>query len=175
MNNKGERFWDESQGYSEAARAVLAQPEGVAWTIFDMRIAEIARQFQDFKDAEAAGAVRVADTISDLAKMCGLPTGSLEKTLAKLPDNGPDSFGRCFSKPRLQAPFCAVKVTGALFHTQGGLNVTPQRTRPKTRSILCKLVRRWRGRRRSFRFRRQRLPFWQRPFVSCCVGSYFRS
>lgn len=126
VNKNGERFWDESQGYSEAARAVLAQPEGVAWTIFDMRIAEIARQFQDFKDAEAAGAVRVADTISDLAKMCGLPTGTLEKTLARLPDDGPDSFGRCFSKQRLQAPFCAVKVTGALFHTQGGLNVTPQ-------------------------------------------------
>lgn len=126
VNNKGERFWDESQGYSEAARAVLAQPEGVAWTIFDTRIAEIARQFQDFKDAEAAGAVRVADTISELAKICSLPTDRLEKTFAKLHDNGTDAFGRHFSKPRLKAPFCAVKVTGALFHTQGGLNVTPE-------------------------------------------------
>ena len=39
LNARGERFWDESQGYSEAARAVLAQPGGVAWTVFDERIA----------------------------------------------------------------------------------------------------------------------------------------
>ncbi|MBO9453010.1 FAD-dependent oxidoreductase [Tropicibacter sp. R16_0] len=126
VNTNGERFWDESQGYSEAARAVLAQPEGVAWTIFDTRIAQVARQFQDFKDAEAVGAVRTADTISELAEMCGLPAEVLETTLAELPAEGTDSYGRLFSKPPLQAPFCAVKVTGALFHTQGGLNVTPE-------------------------------------------------
>jgi fumarate reductase flavoprotein subunit len=31
VNTDGDRFWDESQGYSEAARAVLAQPGGIAW------------------------------------------------------------------------------------------------------------------------------------------------
>ena len=35
-----------------------------------------------------------------------------------------DPFGRDFrGKPPLEAPFCGVKVTGALFHTQGGLAV----------------------------------------------------
>ena len=35
--------------------------------------AEIARQFQDFKDAETAGAVRSAGTIEELAVACELP------------------------------------------------------------------------------------------------------
>jgi fumarate reductase flavoprotein subunit len=35
-----------------------------------------------------------------------------------------DAFGRAFANvPQLQPPFHAVRVTGALFHTQGGLMV----------------------------------------------------
>ncbi len=124
VNIDGKRFWNESQGYSEAARAVLAQPGGVAWTIFDTRIAGIARQFQDFKDAEDIGAIRVADTVAELAETAGLPEAALQDTMANLPSNGPDAFGRTFHHPSLSPPFCAVKVTGALFHTQGGLDIT---------------------------------------------------
>lgn len=36
-----------------------------------------------------------------------------------------DAWGRTF-KRRLEAPFHAIKVTGALFHTQGGLNINAQ-------------------------------------------------
>ncbi len=60
VNLEGRRFWNETQGYSEAAAAVLAQPEGVAWAIYDERIAGIARQFADFQDAEVQGAVLMA-------------------------------------------------------------------------------------------------------------------
>jgi fumarate reductase flavoprotein subunit len=123
VNLNGERFWDESQGYSEAARAVLAQPQGLAWTIFDSRIAAIARQFQDFKDAEAVGAIRPADTLKDLAQVTGLPEEALTRRLTTLPTDGTDEFGRRFSNDPLTPPYCAVKVTGALFHTQGGLKV----------------------------------------------------
>ena len=126
VNLHGERFWNESQGYSEAARAVLAQPEGRVWTVFDARIADIARQFQDFKDAEAMGAIQRADTLSGLAKLTGLPKNIFTRTIEQLPQQGVDGFGRRFSHPPLSPPYCAVKVTGALFHTQGGLNVTNQ-------------------------------------------------
>jgi fumarate reductase flavoprotein subunit len=85
VNTDGDRFWDESQGYSEAARAVLAQPGGIAWAIFDTRIAGIARQFQDFKDAEAMGAIRVAEDIPALARMTGLPDYALSDSLAARP------------------------------------------------------------------------------------------
>ncbi len=126
VNAEGRRFWDESQGYSEAARAVLAQPGGVAWAVFDSRIAEIARQFQDFKDAKAAGAFRTADTLDVLADLCGLPSEAFGETISSIPVEGTDEFGRAFSGPGLTPPYMAVKVTGALFHTQGGLNVTPE-------------------------------------------------
>lgn len=126
VNLRGERFWDESQGYSEAARAVLSQPEGVAWTIFDDRIAAIARQFQDFKDAEAQGAVKTAATVAELAAVTGLPQQKLARSLSTIDQGSRDSFGRRFAGPPLTPPYAAVKVTGALFHTQGGLNVDEQ-------------------------------------------------
>lgn len=125
VNLDGRRFWDESQGYSEAARAVLAQKDGMAWTIFDGRIADVARQFQDFKNAEATGAIRVAETIEDLAEVCSLPAKALHETIAGIPSGGEDTFGRVFTGPGLAPPYMAVKVTGALFHTQGGLSITP--------------------------------------------------
>lgn len=124
VNAQGDRFWDESQGYSEAARAVLAQPGGIAWTIFDTRIAGVARQFQDFKDAEALGAIRTAEDIPALAELTGLPESALRDSIAQRPATGPDPFGRVFPGPPLTPPYCAVKVTGALFHTQGGLAIT---------------------------------------------------
>ncbi|MCR9150438.1 MAG: FAD-dependent oxidoreductase [Rhodobacteraceae bacterium] len=123
VNRAGERFWNEAQGYSEAARAVLAQPGGEAFAIFDARIAAVARQFEDFKRAEAAGAVRRADTVAELAADLGLPGDTLAHSLAAIPNGGTDRFGRRFGPVRLAPPYCGVRVTGALFHTQGGLRV----------------------------------------------------
>ncbi len=116
VNSQGQRFWNEAQGYSEAARAVLSQPGGIAWNIFDARIAGIARQFEDFRAAEAHGAILTAETLEDLAARIGVPRLDLPA--------GPDAFGRDWSGVTpLAAPYHAVRVTGALFHTQGGLVV----------------------------------------------------
>ncbi|WP_371813573.1 MULTISPECIES: FAD-dependent oxidoreductase [unclassified Ruegeria] len=123
VNRNGHRFWDESQGYSEAACAVLAQPGGEAFAIFDGRVAAIARQFEDFKRAEETGAIRSAETIEDLSKALGLPSVALEQTIREIPVGGTDQFGRSFNPPLLAPPFMGVRVTGALFHTQGGLRV----------------------------------------------------
>ncbi|MDG1168817.1 MAG: FAD-dependent oxidoreductase [Sulfitobacter sp.] len=123
VNRMGERFWNEAQGYSEAARAVLAQPGGEAFAIFDGRIAEIAAQFEDFKQARSVGAVRSHETLEGLAGDLGLPPQALAATVQAIPQDGTDRFGRRFSGPALQPPFCGVRVTGALFHTQGGLRV----------------------------------------------------
>jgi len=125
VNRDGRRFWNEAQGYSEAARAVLSQPAGEAFAIFDARIAGIARQFEDFKRAEAQGAVKTADTLDELAQAFGLPADALKETIASIPQEAdePDGFGRTFGTTRLAPPYCGVHVTGALFHTQGGLRV----------------------------------------------------
>jgi len=121
VNREGRRFWNETTGYSEAARAVLSQPNGEAFAIFDGRIAEIARQFEDFKQAEAAGAIKMSETLEGLAAELGLPSGPFLETMHAIPQEGADGFGRLFTGPALQSPYLGVRVTGALFHTQGGL------------------------------------------------------
>jgi len=128
VNRDGARFWNESSGYSEAGVAVLSQPDGVAWDIFDARIAGIARQFEDFRQAEAQGAVLRADTIEELAAKAKLPPAQLAATFAGVEadkrSGDTDAFGRDWSRGApLVAPLCAVRVTGALFHSQGGLAV----------------------------------------------------
>jgi fumarate reductase flavoprotein subunit len=120
VNARGERFSDETEGYSEQAEKVLAQPDGIAWDVFDGRIAAIARQFEDFRTAEAAGAVLAASTLEALAEAMRVPPGALAAEVASA--RGIDRFERDWSgTPPLSPPFHAVRVTGALFHTQGGL------------------------------------------------------
>jgi flavocytochrome c len=128
VNADGLRFSDESLGYSEQAAIVLAQPDGIAFDIFDQRIAAIARQFADFQQAEASGAVIEAASIAHLAERLKLPPTALAQSFAEVDAargaREADRFGRSFAAtPALAPPFKAVKVTGALFHTQGGLAV----------------------------------------------------
>ena len=128
VDASGARFCDESRGYSEQAEDVIARPDGLAWTIFDERIAGVARQFEDFRQAEAAGAIIAAETIEALSQRLSLPVEAVAATFAEVEalkrGGGVDRFGRDFSgRPALTAPFRGVKVTGALFHTQGGLVV----------------------------------------------------
>ncbi len=121
VNADGARFWDESQGYSEAARAVLKQPGGIAFSVFDERIAQVARQFEDFRNAERVGAFVRANSFRELADGMGIPVDALARELTEIPTQGSDRFGRTFPDSALQPPYWGVKVTGALFHTQGGL------------------------------------------------------
>jgi fumarate reductase flavoprotein subunit len=128
VNASGRRFWNESSGYSEAAVAVLKQPDGIAWDIFDARIAGIARQFEDFRNAADQAAVLSADSIEALAAKAKLPADALRATFdeveARKRAGGRDAFGRDWSRgAALAAPFCAVRVTGTLFHSQGGLAI----------------------------------------------------
>jgi len=129
INVRGERFSNETQGYSEQAALVLQQPDGIAFDVFDERIAGIARQFLDFREAESAGALITAGSIDELAQRMKVPAAALAREfddVAKhIAEGGRDRFGRNFAGARpLAPPYCAVKVTGALFHTQGGLGVT---------------------------------------------------
>jgi fumarate reductase flavoprotein subunit len=108
VNREGRRFHDETQGYSEAAVHVLAQPGGTAWNVFDQGLLALGRSFPDFVDAEAAGAVKHAADAAALAALIGCDAATLAATL---------------QGTRLTAPYCAIQVTGALFHTQGGIAI----------------------------------------------------
>lgn len=131
VNNLGERFSDESKGYSEQAVKVLSQPDGVAWSIFDQRLYDLMMQFEDFKNAVDAGAILQAEDAASLAETIKVPADSLMVTMkaveASASGEAADAFSRNFTQtPILSAPFYAARVTGALFHTQGGLAVDAQ-------------------------------------------------
>ncbi len=126
VNAEGRRFCDESRGYSEQAADVLRQPGGIAWNVFDARIAVVARQFEDFREAERAGAILTMDSVAELAGAMRVPVKALMDELAEVeilkPMRGCDRYGRQFwPEQHFEPPFHAIKVTGALFHTQGGL------------------------------------------------------
>jgi fumarate reductase flavoprotein subunit len=139
INAHGERFHDESLGYSEAAVPVLAQAGGMAWMVFDDEVLDLARTFPDFCAATAAGALRSAGDTTALARLIGCPADTLAHTLGAIGADAVDAFGRRFERA-LAPPWHAVKVTGALFHTQGGLDVDAScRVRRSDGSLLPNL------------------------------------
>jgi len=125
INADGQRFHDETQGYSEAAVHVLAQPRSTAWNVFDDRLLAFAQDFPDFREAQAAGAVHSFADVTALAQHIGCPVDTLQRTLDSVQAGTDAVTGRHFQR-KLDAPFHAIRVTGALFHTQGGLDINAQ-------------------------------------------------
>ncbi|MEM9047528.1 MAG: FAD-dependent oxidoreductase [Pseudomonadota bacterium] len=128
VNAEGRRFSHENEGYSEQAAKVLAQPGGVAWTIFDERCHALGAQLHSHREAESLGAVLTAQTGVEMAWRIGCDAKVLAETLAEVAAMAAgrrrDPFGRDFTlSPTLVPPYRFAKVTGALFHTQGGLEV----------------------------------------------------
>ena len=145
VNADGRRFCDESRGYSEQAADVLRQPGGLVWDVFDDRVAGVARQFEDFCNAERAGGIISAETVEDLAQAMHVPVPAFLAEWHEVESlksrAGRDRFGRRFAlDQKCSAPFRAVKVTGALFHTQGGLAIdTSARVRKKSGGVFANL------------------------------------
>jgi fumarate reductase flavoprotein subunit len=146
VNADGRRFSNENRGYSEQAVDVLRQVGGTAIEVFDARLHALGEAFEDYRNAMAAGAIRYAESIEDLAALFDLPAPALAVTLAETRAMAAgmrtDPFGRDFSrKPALAAPFYGVRVTGALFHTQGGLEIdTESRVLARDGSALPNLL-----------------------------------
>ena len=127
VNRRGERFGCETVGYSEYAGAVMAQPGGEAWEVFDEEVREASRGTR-FDEVEEAGKVHRFENLEELAETFGLPAGTLAATVKQANraarGEARDPFGRLeFSGGPLEPPFYGIQVRGALFHTQGGLKV----------------------------------------------------
>jgi fumarate reductase flavoprotein subunit len=128
FNISGQRFSNEMRGYSEHGAEVAAQPGHIAWDVYDARGDAAASGFYDYREIAKLGAIRKAASIDDLATVTGLPAGALHQEFAAIARSArtgePDRFGRRFSEDQvLRPPYFAVKVNGALFHTQGGLKI----------------------------------------------------
>lgn len=128
LNRNGQRFSNEHGGYSEQAAKVTSQPDGIAFNVFDARIHEQCLQFEDYRNAQAAGAVKIFSTLENLADGLEMPRNAVRNTFKEMQtlqeQGGTDRFGRQFiTEQQLAPPFHVIRVTGALFHTQGGLEI----------------------------------------------------
>lgn len=127
VNLQGERFGDETVGYSEYAREVLRQPGGRALIVLDRRVHDACLAFQDFRDTVDSGALRWSDDPSQLALSAGVDphrlTTTIDRAAAIARGEAADPLGREHWGLPLQPPYAAIKVSPALFHTQGGLRV----------------------------------------------------
>lgn len=127
VNKRGKRFSNEYTGYSDHAIEVLNQEDQIAFEIFDERIYQSVLGFEDFNQCIEMGAVKRGETIEALADLFQLPSKELRETLESYnkaaEGKGEDPLGRQNFQGPLRPPYYGVRVTGALFHTQGGLKV----------------------------------------------------
>jgi fumarate reductase flavoprotein subunit len=127
VNQLGRRFENELDDISGQALTVLEQPNGICWMVYDQRLHEGAlANFEEYRSAIELKTASTAEDLDELALLMKVPASSLQKTISEV--NGhilgdtTDPLGRDFlSVQKMQAPYYAIRVTGALFHTQGGL------------------------------------------------------
>jgi fumarate reductase flavoprotein subunit len=128
VNAAGRRFSHETEGYSEQALKILRQPGGVSWAVWDKRCDDIANEIDNHRQARAAGAIKDCATVADIAAVVGCDVVAMQETLDEVAaiTRGEKRcpWGRDFSGfPPLAPPYRCAKLTGTLFHTQGGLEV----------------------------------------------------
>lgn len=125
VNLVGNRFGDETCGYSEYASILAKEPESTGWLILDQRIHDLCLAFRDFEETVQSGALRIGQSIEELAELTSLPKENLKQTIIHSQQSAAgdqtDIFGRNYFEAPLAAPYIAIKVRPALFHTQGGL------------------------------------------------------
>ncbi|WP_194409587.1 FAD-dependent oxidoreductase [Microbacterium cremeum] len=136
VNALGERFADESQSYKVLGSAVMSQPGGTAFQIFDSVVRARSRPgvpLSDMERLEELGHLVSAPTISALARQTGIPAEALERTVAQYNEavsSGRDPLGRTRLvgavgelTPIRTAPFYAYAAMTAMTSTFGGLRV----------------------------------------------------
>jgi fumarate reductase flavoprotein subunit len=127
----GKRFVDETRYPGGLGIKMLELPGKRAYEIFDERIYQLHRNAPGLRSLSGyfnEGLLLKADTPEKLAGRLTIDADGLKQTIQDYNDSaasgGKDVFGRMLAEP-LRAPFYGIKVTVALYHTQGGLKVTP--------------------------------------------------
>jgi fumarate reductase flavoprotein subunit len=126
VNKNSERFGNETQGYSEFAKEMLKQPEQEGYIFFNQDIHDKLLEIEEFQQLSQMRAFKTADNWDDLAKQLNLDDNGLQKTVVEFQKSkvmGIDKFGRTSFESDLDGKLYGVKVSPALFHTQGGLKI----------------------------------------------------
>lgn len=125
VNQEGSRFWDETDTWASLSAAELAQPGGYAYLLLDQRMADASDEVAGYIEK---GFAAKGDSLEDLADALDIPSETLTATLetwnvSAITGTDPD-FGRTtFSGILDFAPFYAIRVSPALHHTMGGLEI----------------------------------------------------
>jgi fumarate reductase flavoprotein subunit len=128
VNTRGERFVDEMQDIAGMVHPVLAQPGGQGWVVFDAAIEARCAYIPETAQLMALNAAKAADTVPELAQAMGVDASALEAALADAraarAEGRADAVGRRWDADAPpSSPYRALKVRGAIYHTQGGLQV----------------------------------------------------
>jgi len=127
VNQHGERFMNEMLDPAQAVTAVGAQPGRIAYLVFGAStLKEVSSDDLYFAQRIAPRAVRRADDIAGLAAQFQIAGEALVATVAAYNagcQGGTDALGRTEVGAALEPPLHGIRVSPALFTTQGGLVV----------------------------------------------------
>ncbi|MEG1494289.1 MAG: FAD-dependent oxidoreductase [Gordonibacter sp.] len=121
VNQEGNRFMSEYGGYSELSPHILAQTNRIAYLCFTD--AQVAKSLK-FPGWDKAGIVKKGATATELAAAIGADAATLEKTISEYQaalGKGEDKFNRSHLPASFDGPYYALKITGEIRHTQGGM------------------------------------------------------
>jgi len=139
VNANGKRFVDESQSYKTLGSAVLTQPEGLGFQIFDARVRALSHTgvpLNDIGFLEDLGHVHKADSLDELAALCQIPPDALRQTVTEYNDmvqsGSQDLWGRtnlCNGVGDLvtveASPFYAYPAKALMTSTYCGVTISP--------------------------------------------------
>jgi fumarate reductase flavoprotein subunit len=128
VNLNGERFSNETEDVSGQGLKVLQQPDQCAFMIYDELLYQRYYHLYESSQALEVGAVKHGNSINELSTILGIHPMNMEATLLELSNlkstGENDQWGRNFSSfPEMKGPYYGIRVTGALYHTLGGLEV----------------------------------------------------
>jgi flavocytochrome c len=140
INQLGRRFVDESISYKLLGDALIQQPYGASFQIFDQRImgsGDNRFRILDFERRHEAGLMYEANSLEALAKQIEVPADELIRTVQQYNQAVEDRFDPEFGRTALvqghgalvkidQAPFYAYPSSVAVFGTYCGLKVNEQ-------------------------------------------------
>lgn len=128
VNSEGRRFTDESEDIAGMVHPVMAQPDGVCWVVYDETIEERCAYVPEMQLLAQLNAPRFGEDCTALAARIGIDPDQLATTLAEAHDarreERPDALARRWGEENPPTgALRALKVVGAIYHTQGGLQI----------------------------------------------------
>ncbi len=128
VNTHGERFGNETCGYSEYAAMLAAQPGARGWLILDERVHQQCLAFRDYQETIESGALRQAESPEELAAVLGVDPAVLSRTLHTAADSGPRRGtgplrSDLFLSNRSLPPTSLLRFNRPFFTPRGGLLV----------------------------------------------------